>query len=417
MGDYMNFKNLNILNDVVLDYDNPEKIYKLAREYDKYEQGAAAFGWYLRAADMSPGKTWNEKWVQYKSMILGAFIYDRSRDRDHSTEGLLKIAIETMPERPEAFYFLSKHKAHKNDWRESLMYAAIGINNINAGVENSKDNDVGYPGDNALHLLYARAKWKTDGRDDSKNLAFDLKYKNKLNKTLDKEVHELLEEHGYPSTLAYTDDLEERFKFKFNHLSTIKTNYSRHFQDMFVLALLNGKEHGTFVELGSGHPSLFNNTKLLEEMFEWKGISVDNSERMCHIFSRERSTNVLLADAAEIDYKELFKSNCMEKQIDFLRINAEQASIPALEKMPFDKYSFNIIQFQHNHCWWGPEVKDKSRKILSDIGYVLLVPNVAVNEKAAYEDWWVHPAIANKYNKMKGKNGINFAWDYMMEKL
>ena len=85
--------------------------------------------------------------------------------------------------------------------------------------------------------------------------------------------------------------------------------------------------------------------------------------------------------------------------------------------MPFNKYEFGVIQFQHNACWWGPEFRDKSREILSKIGYILLVPNVAVNEKLPYEDWWVNPAVANKYPHMRGKNGINFAWDYMMEKL
>lgn len=414
----MKFTKMNLLNDVVLDHQNPYKIYKLALEYDKLQQGAAAFGWYLRAADMSPGKTWDEKWVQYKSMIMGAFIYDRSKDRNHSTEGLLKIAIETMPERPEAIYFLSKYKQGKSDWRESLMYSALGISNIENGtLEDAPDNDFGYPGHDAMRLLYARAKWKTDGRDDSKNYAFDLKYKKKLSKGLDKEVTELLNQHGYPSTLEYNTNLEDRLKFKFDGFEDIEQNYSRHFQDMFVLAMLNGKRNGTFVELGSGHPTLFNNTKLLEEKFGWKGISIDNSERMCHIFSRERNTNVLLADAGDVDFKSLFKANCMERNIDFLRFNAEGASLPALEKMPFDKHGFNVIQFQHNACWWGEEVKNKSREILTKLGYVLHVPNVAINEAQAYEDWWVHPALAHKYNHMKGKNGINFAWDYMMEKL
>jgi len=79
---------MNLLNDVVLDYQNPYKIYELAREYDRLEQGAGAFSWYLRAADMSPGITWKERWLQYKSMILGAFIYERNGNRNHSEEGL-----------------------------------------------------------------------------------------------------------------------------------------------------------------------------------------------------------------------------------------------------------------------------------------------------------------------------------------
>jgi hypothetical protein len=416
--DNMKFTKMNLLNDVVLDYQNPEKIYKLALEYDRLEQGAAAFSWYLRAADMSPGKTWDERWIQYKSMILGAFIYDRNKNRDHSTEGLLEIAIETMPERPEAYYYLSKFKQERNDWRKSLMYASIGISHIEGGIlEEAPDNDLGYPGDDALRLLYARAKWKTDGRDDSKNLAFDLKYKNKLNKDLDAEVTELLQQHGYPSTLAYYDWDSDRYKFPFYGLENIEKNYSRHFQDMFVLSCLDGKKNGTFIELGSGHPELFNNTLLLEKDFGWKGLSVDNSERMCHIFSRSRTSNVILDNAATIDYKQLFKQNCFESKIDFLRINAEHASIEALKNIPFDKHEFNVIQFQHNAVWWGPEFREASRKILSKIGYILLVSDVAVDPRSPYEDWWVHPNIVNSKPQMKTNKKINFAWDYMMEKL
>lgn len=413
----MKFTNMKLLNDVVLDYTNSDKIYKLAREYDRLQQGSGAFGFYLRAADMSPGKTWDEKWLQYKCMILSAFIYERNKNRDHSVEGLLKIAIETMPERPEAYYFLSHFKQQRSDWRESLMYAAIGISCIESdSLKEAYDNDIGYPGDNALRLLYARAKWKTDGRDESKNLAFDLKYKNKLDQDVDAGATELLAQHGYPSTLAYTWDLEDRYKHQFYGIEIIEKNYARHFQDMFVLSVMDGKRDGTFVEIGSGHPVLFNNTLLLEEDFGWKGLSIDSSERMCHIFSKTRKTNVLLADGAALDYKALFKQNCFEQRIDFLRINAELASIEALKKIPFDKHEFGVIQFQHNAVWWGPEFREESRKILSKIGYILMVSDVAVDPKSPYEDWWVHPDYANTQG-MRSSNGVNFAWDYMMEEL
>jgi hypothetical protein len=409
---------MKALNDVVLYYSNPQKNYSLAKEYDRLEQGAGAFSFYLRAADMSEGKTWDDRWLQYKAMILSSFIFDRSYNRDHTTDGLLKMAIEIMPERPEAYYFLSKFKQTKNDWRESMMYAQIGISNIDSrAIEPAPDNDISYPGNIALRILYARAKWKTDGRDTSKNLAFDLKYKFKLNAEEDREVTELLNSHGYPSTLEYTSELFNSFKYEFKGLLDIENNYSRHFQDMFVLSCLNGKKNGTFVEVGSGHPTLFNNTKLLEDQFDWKGISIDNSERFCAQFSRERNTSVLLADAAAIDYKMLFKQHCLEQRIDFLRINSETSSLEVLKKIPFSDHEFTVVQFQHNACWWGPQYKEESRKILSDIGYILIVPDVAVNEKDAYEDWWVHPNIANKYSHMASKKKINFAWDYMMEKL
>lgn len=411
----MKFKNMNVLNEVVLDYDNPQKIYNLAREYDKLEQGAAAFSWYLRAADMSPGVTSCEKWLQYKCMIFSAFIYERNPGRNHSVDGLYKIAIETMPERPEAYYYMAEFKKKNNDWREALMYSAIGISNSKMFLDPMDDNDLNFPGVGDLELIYANAKWKTDGRDSSKNLAFDIKYrKEDISEELDMKATDLLSQHGYPSTLPYTYKDYDSIKYDFHGLDMVDKNYSRHFQDLFVLAVLDGKENGTYIELGSGHPELFNNTKLLEEEFDWKGLSVDNSERMCHIFSRKRSSNVLLADAAEIDYKSLFKQHCFEQRIDFLRINAETASVSALENIPFNKYEFNVIQFQHNAAWWGEGFKKASREILSKIGYVLFVSDVGVNNRESYEDWWVHPDVARNKANMKSINKINFAWDYMM---
>jgi hypothetical protein len=293
------------------------------------------------------------------------------------------------------------------------MYSKIGITNIG---DKAPDKDLPYPGDNALRLLYARARWKTDGRDDSKNYAFDLMFKSRLKRDDFNEATALLAEHGYPSTLPYTPELLDRYKFKFNGIEDIETNYSRHFQDMFVLSVLDGKREGTFIEIGSGHPTLFNNTKLLEEQFDWKGISIDNSERFSHIFSRERNTTMIFADAATSNYESLFKQHCLEEHVDFLRINAEGASIAALNEIPFAKHEFGIIQFQHNACWWGEQFREESRKKLQEIGYILLVHDVAIDGSQNYEDWWVHPMHANRKKHMQS-NKINFAWDYMMESL
>ena len=82
-----------------------------------------------------------------------------------------------------------------------------------------------------------------------------------------KSVDWWIEQVGYPSTLPYTQNEKHKYRYKFDGLDTVVKNYSRHFQDMFVLSLLNGKKNGTFIEVGSGHPKLFNNTYLLEKEF------------------------------------------------------------------------------------------------------------------------------------------------------
>jgi hypothetical protein len=409
----MKFKNMQVLNDVVLDYSNPWKMFELAREYDKLKQGAAAFGWYLRAADFCEGETYEEKWLQYRCMLFGAAIFDRSEARNQTTQGLLKMAMAVLPNRPEAYYFMAKHSMDTSNFRDGIMYSQMGL--ALDLVERDDDNGLGYPGRVGLEHAYAVSKWKTDGRDASKNLFFDLKHKRKLDMTkeISTSVDWWLQNVGYPSTLPYKIEEQNKYRWNFDGIKSVEKNYSRHFQDMFVLSLLNGKMEGTFVEIGSGHPTLFNNTYLLERSFGWKGLSVDHSERMCAQFSRERSTSIVMDDAATLDYGKLFKQHCIEQHVEFLRLNADQASLAALDRIPFSKHEFSIIQFQHNECWWGDEIKEKSREILSNIGYKLFVSDVAIDSTNSYEDWWVHPSLIN--NRMKSNNGINFAWDYMMK--
>jgi len=404
----MKFKNIKVLNDVVLDYSNPYKMFKLAREYDKLKQGAAAFGWYLRAADFADPN--EDKLLQYKAIILGAHIFARSEARTQTVKGLVKMAMTTMPERPEAYYFAAMWSIDQNNFRNALMYSQMGL----ACEEFDLIEEFDYPGRVGLEYCYAVSKWKSDGRDDSKNLFFDLKHKNKLNtpQWIMDSVNGWINNVGYPSTLPYTKKEQSKYRFSFNGLDTIDKNYSRHFQDMFVLSLTNGKKNGSFIEVGSGHPTLFNNTYLLEEKFDWKGLSIDKSERMCSKFSRERKTNIVMSDATQIDFKQLFKQNCIEQHVDFLRINSDDSSYIVLENIPFNKYEFSIIQFQHNACWWGNELRDASRKKLQEIGYILFVPDVSISENQPYEDWWVHPGFAN--SEMKSNKLNNFAWDYMM---
>ena len=407
----MKFKNMKALNDVVMDYSNPWKMFDLAREYDRLKQGAAAWGWYLRAADFCAGETSKEKLLQYRCMILGAAIFDRSDSRNETTKGLLKMAMAVLPDRPEAYYFMAKHSVDTNNFRDGLMYAKTGL-----GLDSIElIDELNYPGRVGLEWLYAICKWKTDGRDDSRNLFFDLKHKNKLemNKEIRESVDWWLEQVGYPSTLPYTKEEIKKYRWQFDDLNVIERNYSRHFQDMFVISLLRGKMEGTFVEIGSGHPTLFNNTYMLEKDFGWSGLSVDHSERMCAQFSRERNTSVILADASTLDYKSLFKQHCLEQHIEFLRINSDESSLAVLDAIPFGKHEFSIIQFQHNECWWGSTYKDKSREYLNNIGYKLFVPDVAIDEKNSYEDWWVHPSLIN--NNMKSNKSKNFIWDYMMK--
>lgn len=54
-------------------------------------------------------------------------------------------------------------------------------------------------------------------------------------------------------------------------------------QDKFVLNILNNKKNGFFLELGSNHPIIINNTYVLEKEYNWKGIMVEYDKKMAKI--------------------------------------------------------------------------------------------------------------------------------------
>ena len=402
-----------LLNEVILDHQNPFKLYALAREYDRLEQGAAAATFYMRAAENNDELTFEDRFVQYKSLILMGLIYHREGNRDITVKSILRHAITVMPERPEAYYILSEWLADRHVWQEALLLSSQGLR---CESFDKIDDDLSYEGKWQLEFVHAISKWKVEGSDNAKNYLFDFKYKTRHSKEFDEMIDNWLKQAGYPSTIAYTADQESNYKFKFEGIEKVERNYSRHYQDMFVLSVLNGKTNGTFIEIGSGDPYKFNNTALLEDTFDWTGISIDNNERFCYQHSRKRKSQILNADVVHLDFDMFFKMNCVERHTDFLRINAEGATVAALQKIPFDKHEFFVVQIQHNACWWGNEIKDFTRDWLQKIGYVLAVPDVAVNEKDNYEDWWLHPQIADRKTAMLRKQGKpNFAYDYMMK--
>ena len=72
-----------------MDYKNPFKMYELAKEYDKLDQDAAALTYYLRAAEFCDGKTYNEKLLQYRALIMGAKCFADQKNRQVTVYSLL----------------------------------------------------------------------------------------------------------------------------------------------------------------------------------------------------------------------------------------------------------------------------------------------------------------------------------------
>ena len=395
-----------LLNNHALDPKNPIKAFELAKEYDKLKQGAAAVSLYIKAADLETEDTL----LQYQCMLLASQCYNRQRDRHYTALGLAQHAQILLPERPEAYYFLARLWEEKHDWRNVRVFTSIGLTHANL----EEDIGVNYPGKQGLLYLDAIATWGDNGMESGKQKIFDLVYRNKFDEEYTQKSKDMLAKIFMPDTIIYKKEDLSRFKWPFAGIENIEKNYSKHFQDMFILSVLNGKRNGTYLEIGSGEPFVHNNTALLETKYNWKGISIDINPALCYSFSTNRNNTVVCKDALEIDYQDLFETHCLDSRIDYLQVDCDENSVEILKRIPLKEYKFGVVTFEHDGYRLDPLEKEKARKIMLEHGYILLVSDVSFAPNYAYEDWYVHPDIVKVNPEMISNKGQNFIWDYMM---
>ena len=167
---------------------------------------------------------------------------------------------------------------------------------------------------------------------------------------------------------------------------------ARENQDRFVVAVLDGKKNGTYVEVGGYLPIEWSNTFMLEKEFGWTGISLELFEKFSSQWNGLRSNPCITCDATTVDLNSLIDENNLPKVIDFLQLDIDPASstFKVLENIDFDKHSFRIITFEHDvyRCEDTIEIRNKSREILKGYGYTLLIPDVSHGD-LKFEDWYI----------------------------
>ena len=170
--------------------------------------------------------------------------------------------------------------------------------------------------------------------------------------------------------------------------------YSQAHQDLFVRIMLDFKENGFYCEIGGSEPKQSNNTYILERDLGWSGVSLEIEPNLVSQFNQYRNNPCLLQDATKFDYGKYFRNNNFPSQIDYLSCDIDPAKITyqALERLPFSKYRFSVITFEHDLYAAGPEIMMKSRRVLEDLGYFRVVSNVLCCGRD-FEDWWVDPVI------------------------
>jgi len=389
-----------LLNSFIMSPNDPENNFLLARYYDELGHTASALSYYLRTAERT-----DDDLLRYECLLLGAACFERQGTRKFTMKGMLQQAVAILPKRPEGYYLLSRFYENNtnNEGRflDSYMTASQGL--VVCDFEDSiplrTASIINYPGKYSLLVQKAVVAWNCGMCDESRSIFLDLHSNYDMNEYFTTLVKNNLINIGAfesKSLTLYKNKDHENLKVKFDGSDKIEQNYSEAFQDMFVLSMLNGKKKGTYVEIGSGHPTYGNNTYLLEKEFDWKGVSLDISEEFVKAHNAERKHECVLKDATAVNYDRFLTALDLPTEIDYLQIDVDPAetSYKVLLSVPLEKYKFGVITFEHDH-YADPKsnVRSKARKYLETYGYELVVANISPDDSRPYEDWFVHPDL------------------------
>ena len=398
---------MNNLLEFINNPANPIANFNLGVEYESLNQTAAAASFYLRAAEKT-----NIPLFQYKSLIRNALCFEKQGNRDLTVKTLLQRAISILPNRPEAYFLLSRLHEHRKEYHDGYTIASIGLAKTDVIPERLIEISE-YPGKYGLLFEKAVSGWWVGLTEESREILFDLYFNYNMDDVHKTAVNNNLNNLGLPKhKFIYTKSLYDQFKYKFSGLEKIINNYAQVYQDMFVLTVLNGKTNGTYLEVGNADPFYNNNTALLETVFNWNGISIDINQNEVNKFNNERKNKSICADALNINYKNLLDEQKFDQIIDYLQIDCDppEISFEVLKRVLESGFKFKVITFEHDF-YYNKEIRQKSRDYLTSQGYTLLINDVGFNRNNSFEDWYILKDYIDTDYFNNLSNNINFVED------
>ena len=161
--------------------------------------------------------------------------------------------------------------------------------------------------------------------------------------------------------------------------------YSQAGQDKWVLDKIGA--NGTYLEIGAAYPIVYNNTYLLE-LNGWKGLSIDFEPSYQIDWKAQRKNPLIIADALTFDYPIVDRYDYLQLDID-----PTEKTFALLQRLLKEyKTRYTLITFETD-AYLDNRFVDPSRKLLSDYGYQLSVPDVVCTGYGAFEDWYVDKSV------------------------
>ena len=399
--------NLNrALTQYALDTENADLNFNVALIYEIIGQTAAAISYFLRAAERTDDNN-----LAYECLLKIGLCFERQTGRNNSVRGAYKHALCLMPKRPEAYFLLSRYYERTQDHVDAYTHAELGLQFADFNQIPLRSS-VEYPGKYGLVFEKAVASWWWGKPKECRQLLQVLKneYGNVMDPThWHATQNNLMRLGSGPESQAfrmYSVDQFHKLRYQFRDAEKITKNYSQVYQDMFILSMLDGKRNGTYLEIGSAGPHLGNNTALLEEQFDWTGVGIEYDAKFIAEYQSKRKNPVLHQDAMATDYDAILKDLAVDGVVDYLQLDCEPAktTYDIMTKIPFDKYKFAVITYEHDHYVDMTGLcRGASRHFLKDRGYVLVANDISPDGISNFEDWWVYPELVDSYilSKMK----------------
>lgn len=177
--------------------------------------------------------------------------------------------------------------------------------------------------------------------------------------------------------------------------------YSYAKQDQFVANLLKYKENGFYVDIGSHHSTIANNTNYFSKELNWKGICIELDRSVLSSYIDRKNCLLLNENAITINYTKIFQDLNFPKDIDYLSLDVDTASLDVLQVLPLKDYRFKVITIEHDAYIHGHRFKKPQQEILFANNYQLIAENVLVEQEGhdrpncAFEDWYIDSTSFN----------------------
>ncbi len=206
----------------------------------------------------------------------------------------------------------------------------------------------------------------------------------------------------------------------------LNKSHSQLNQELFVLAQLNFKKSGYFVEFGATDGIELSNTYLLETEFEWQGILAEPAKYWQKKLKDNRNVNIEYScvwkntgsklhfneveipelstlldfsssdghgnsrkkgdsyEVCTISLSDLLQKYNAPRIIDYLSLDTEGSEYEILESFDFSKHEFRVITCEHNFT----SMRDKIYNLLTNKGYKRVLTNLS-----EFDDWYIKESL------------------------